>query len=100
MRKFFGAGVAGGGFAGTTGFGGRTRRSAAQRGADLRVDVTLSFEEAAFGTDRELEIPRRESCDRCDGTGAEPPTSPVRCSTCSGTGEVQRPPAERALLAR
>ncbi len=90
FEEIFGAGVAGGGFAGTTGFGGRTRRSAAQRGADLRVDVTLSFEEAAFGTDRELEIPRRESCDRCDGTGAEPPTSPVRCSTCSGTGEVQR----------
>ncbi len=68
---------------------GRSRRQP-KRGADLRVDVRLSFEEAAFGTERELEIPRQELCDRCNGSGAEPPTNPVTCATCNGTGEVQR----------
>ena len=77
-----------------TGFGGmssgRTRRNGPRRGADLRVDVSLSFEEAAFGTDYSLEVPRMETCDSCRGDGAEPGTSPVRCSTCNGAGEVQQ----------
>jgi molecular chaperone DnaJ len=68
----------------------RTRRKQPRRGADLRADVTLTFEEAVFGADRELEVPRMEACDRCTGTGAEPPTQPVTCSTCNGSGEVQR----------
>ena len=74
------------------GFGASSGRSRRQprRGADLRADIRLSFEEAAFGADREIEIPRMETCDRCDGSGAEPPTQPVMCSTCNGTGEVQR----------
>lgn len=74
------------------GFGASTGRSRRQprRGADLRADIRLSFEEAAFGAEREIEIPRMESCDRCDGSGAEPPTSTVMCSTCNGSGEVQR----------
>ncbi len=76
-------------FAGFTGMGGRARRSGARRGADLRVDVTLSFEEAAFGTEREITVPRLEICEHCRGTGAEPGTSPQRCSTCGGRGEVQ-----------
>lgn len=77
-----------------SGFGGaqsasRSRRQP-RRGADLRADIKLTFEEAAFGTERELEIPRHEPCDRCSGSGAEPPTHPVTCSTCNGSGEVQR----------
>ena len=76
-----------GGFGATS--TGRSRRRA-RSGADLRADIRLTFEEAAFGTERELEIPRMEMCDRCDGTGAEPPTSPVTCSTCNGSGEVRR----------
>ncbi|RME62082.1 MAG: molecular chaperone DnaJ, partial [Caldilineae bacterium] len=74
------------------GFGGgmRSRRRAPRRGADLRVDITLTFEEAAFGVEREIEVPRLEICDRCNGTGAEPGTSPERCPTCGGSGEVQR----------
>lgn len=75
-----------GGFGGT---GGRSRR-APRAGADLRTDVTLTFEEAVFGTERDLEIPRMEVCDRCKGNGAEPPTQPVTCSTCGGAGEVRR----------
>lgn len=77
-----------GGF-GRTGGGGTNRRQP-RRGADLRADIRLSFEEAAFGAERELEIPRMEACDRCKGVGAEPPTQTVACHTCNGTGEVKR----------
>ncbi len=77
-------------FAGFSGGGGRGRRRAPRRGADLRVDVRLTFEEAAFGTEKELQVPRMEVCDRCQGSGAEPGTSPQRCATCGGSGEVHR----------
>ncbi len=75
------------------GFGGgpsARKRRQPQRGADLRADIKLTFEQAAFGSDHELEIPRLEECERCRGTGAEPPTQPVTCATCGGSGEVQR----------
>ncbi len=73
------------------GFGPRTRtRRTPQRGADLRYDLTISFEEAVFGCERELEIPRYETCPRCRGSGAEPGTTPIRCPQCNGTGEVRR----------
>ncbi len=78
------------GFGGFSGAGGGSRHNQPRRGADLRADVTLTFEEAAFGVDKELEIPRLEECERCNGTGAEPPTTPVACSSCNGTGEIQR----------
>ncbi|MER2599482.1 MAG: molecular chaperone DnaJ [Caldilineales bacterium] len=61
-----------------------------RRGADLRVGLTLTFEEAVFGVEREVEINRLETCSNCSGSGAEPGTSPMRCPQCSGTGEVQR----------
>jgi molecular chaperone DnaJ len=77
-------------FGGLGGFGPSRGRNQPRRGADLRADVTLTFEEAAFGADRELEIPRAETCDRCQGRGAEPPTSPVTCSRCNGAGEIQQ----------
>lgn len=76
-------------FGGGMGTSSRARRQP-RSGADLRVDVQLSFEEAVFGTERELEIPRTDLCDRCEGSGAEPPTSPVVCSSCGGSGEVRR----------
>jgi molecular chaperone DnaJ len=73
------------------GFGPRTRaRRAPRRGADLRYDLAISFEEAVFGCEKELEIPRYETCPRCRGSGAEPGTSPIRCPQCNGTGEVRR----------
>jgi molecular chaperone DnaJ len=78
------AGLAGG----AAGRGGGRRQ--ARRGADLRADIRLSFTEAAFGAERELDIPRQETCDRCGGNGAEPPTQPVTCATCNGAGEIQR----------
>ena len=76
-------------FGGFGGMGGTNRR-APRRGADLRVDIALSFEEAAFGTEKEIDVPRMEECKYCNGSGAEPGTIPVGCATCGGSGEVQR----------
>jgi molecular chaperone DnaJ len=74
------------------GFGRRSRRSrnAPRRGADLQYQVTLTFEEAVFGVEKEIEITRDEVCPTCHGSGAEPGTTPVRCSTCNGTGEIRQ----------
>jgi molecular chaperone DnaJ len=75
------------------GFGfssGRTQRRGPRRGADLRYDLTLDFEEAIFGAEREIEVPRQETCGNCRGSGSEAGTSPVRCPECNGTGEVRR----------
>jgi molecular chaperone DnaJ len=79
-------------FGGVGGFGGGAARSQRQprRGADLRVDMQLTFEEAIFGAEREIDVPRLEICDHCHGSGAEPPTATVACSTCNGAGEVRR----------
>lgn len=60
------------------------------RGADLRYDATISLEEAAAGTEIELEIPKTSTCERCNGTGSEPGTSPETCSACGGKGQVYR----------
>ncbi len=74
------------------GFGGQraTSRRTPRRGADLRYDMTITFEEAAFGFERDIEVARYDTCPRCSGKGAEPGTTPTRCSTCNGTGEVRR----------
>lgn len=69
---------------------GTTSRRSPRRGADLRYDLTISFEEAVFGTEKDLEVPRLETCRRCGGSGAEPGTSPIRCPECGGSGEVRR----------
>jgi len=69
---------------------GRSARRRPQRGADLRYTLTLDFEEAVFGCEREIDIPRLESCPICRGTGAEPGTQPVRCPRCGGAGEVRQ----------
>src|ERR671917_1306796 len=70
-------------------FGGRAaggRRSAAQRGADLRYDLEMTLEEAAAGMTAQLRIPRLEACETCQGAGAAPGTQPATCPTCSGAG--------------
>jgi molecular chaperone DnaJ len=81
FEAFFGAGT----------FGRRqpVRRTRAQRGEDVFSSVTLSFSEAAFGAHREVTVDTLEACERCGGIGAEPGTSPTRCRTCGGTGQVQ-----------
>ena len=71
------------------GQGGGRRRTRAQRGADLRYDLTLKFEEAAFGTKTKLKIPRTETCSTCSGSGAKPGTHPTACKTCQGRGAVR-----------
>jgi molecular chaperone DnaJ len=67
----------------------RGPRTRARRGEDLFAEISLSLEEAAFGVQREVDIDSMEPCDRCSGTGAEPGTSPTRCSRCGGSGELQ-----------
>ncbi len=79
------------------GFGFRTStRRGPRRGADLRYDLHLTFEEAVFGGEKEIEVTRYEVCPECKGSGAEPGTSPVRCSECNGTGQVRR--VQRSIL--
>jgi molecular chaperone DnaJ len=68
------------------GFGRRSRGP--RRGSDLRYDLEVSFEEAAFGVEHELKIPRTESCTECGGSGAAPGTKPSTCPSCSGAGQV------------
>jgi len=78
-------------FFGTGGFS-RTRprrRTRAQAGEDLFVEVSLSFEEAARGAHRELSLEKRHACEACEGSGAERGTSPTRCRACGGEGQVQ-----------
>lgn len=73
------------------GFGARTSaRPGPRRGADLRYDLEVSFEEAVFGCGREIRITRSETCPNCKGSGAEPGTTPSRCPECHGTGQVRR----------
>jgi molecular chaperone DnaJ len=73
------------------GFGtGRRSRSAARRGADLRYDLTISFEDAAFGVETEIDINKLQSCSTCEGTGCQPGTYPENCAQCAGTGQMSR----------
>jgi molecular chaperone DnaJ len=66
-----------------------SRRTAAQRGPDLRYDLEMTLEDAAKGMTAQLRIPRLENCDTCKGTGAAPGTQPESCTTCSGAGQVR-----------
>ena len=66
------------------------RRSRPRQGADLRYDLKISFYEAAFGKEDEIEIPKKEACEVCDGTGSKSGTSPAQCPNCRGTGQIIR----------
>jgi molecular chaperone DnaJ len=79
-------------------FGGATtsRRAGPQRGGDLRYSLTISFEDAVFGCDREVEIVRTERCSVCRGTKSEPGSQPEKCPSCNGSGEVRR--AQRSIF--
>ena len=79
-----------GGFGGFGGMGGRRTRNAPRRGADLSSKIRLTFEEAAFGVEKELQITRDEQCQTCNGSGAKPGTTPVNCPQCNGQGEVRQ----------
>lgn len=70
------------------GGGGRQGGKRVRKGSDVRVDMTLTLEEAATGVDRTIEIPRSEECETCEGSGAKPGTRPSMCGTCGGLGQV------------
>jgi molecular chaperone DnaJ len=67
---------------------GRRGRSRAKRGADLRYDMTLSFDEAATGVSTKIRVPRMEYCEACNGTGAKKGTGVVNCQACGGRGQL------------
>lgn len=98
------AGVDGQGFGGFDGFGdfgglgdifdmffggGGRRRSGPEKGADIRSDLEITLKEAAFGLEREIKVPRTESCSTCGGSGAAAGSKPVTCPVCNGAGQVQ-----------
>lgn len=101
-------GFGGGGFGGFGGFGGAgdfsgfgdifemffgqagaQRSRGPAKGSDLRLDLELAFEEAAFGIEKDVELPRLENCPTCKGSGAKPGTQPSRCPHCNGAGQVR-----------
>jgi molecular chaperone DnaJ len=76
-------------------FGGSTRRrrqarSNSMRGADLRYDLEIDFQDAVFGTSREISYQRNDTCSSCDGSGAESGSGKTMCPTCGGSGQVRR----------
>ena len=70
--------------------GGGASRTRPRQGGDVRANVSITFEEAAFGVEREVEISRTERCAVCNGARAEPGTEPVTCTNCNGSGRVRR----------
>ena len=76
-------------FGGQGGRGGRSSKAGPQRGADLRFDLEISFEEAAFGLEKEINLYRDEVCDHCHGEGAEPGSKVETCPECNGSGYVR-----------
>ncbi|MCL4457495.1 MAG: molecular chaperone DnaJ [Nitrospirae bacterium] len=101
-----GAGAGFGGFGAGAGFGGFTdvfedifedffgsfggyKKAKPTKGADLRYNLTINLEDAAFGVEKSIKIPRWQTCDTCGGSGAEPGTSPVTCANCKGTGHIR-----------
>ena len=78
-----------GGLGDLFGFGGGTRRGVVRRGADLRYDLEIAFEEAATGAETTLQIPREEPCATCGGSGAAPGSSPETCGHCQGRGQIR-----------
>lgn len=75
-------------FGGMGGMGGRAARSRPIQGDDERYDLILNFKDAVFGTEKEIEVTRLESCATCNGSGAKPGSTPVTCSSCGGQGQI------------
>ncbi len=78
--------IFGGGFGG---FGGSQRRNGPTRGADVRQIIDITFEEAAFGCKKNINVNKQENCPTCNGSGAKPGTSPITCKRCGGQGQVK-----------
>jgi molecular chaperone DnaJ len=89
FREVFGGGGFGGGIFDTLfGGGGGARAEDRRRGSDLRYDMEIKLEEAAFGADKQIEIEKPDTCDKCNGSGAEPGSRRISCPTCGGRGQV------------
>lgn len=102
MGGGFGGGYGGGGFSDFGGFGdifdtifgggmggGQNQQNRPRRGADIESTLTISFEEAAFGVEKDIQVNRLEDCSTCHGTGAAAGTSAVTCPQCNGSGQVR-----------
>lgn len=87
FSQVFGGGFGGGGFSDFFG-GGHAQANQPQRGSNLRYDIRLSFEEAAFGCTRKVKLTHMVKCDKCHGEGCEPGSKVVTCPTCKGQGAV------------
>ena len=89
LGDIFGSFFGGGGFGG--GFGGQTqnRSNTPRKGESLRANLTISFEEAVFGCEKEINLNRSETCEDCHGNGCAPGTAPETCPQCHGTGQVR-----------
>jgi molecular chaperone DnaJ len=79
-----------GNFGGFGGFGRTGHGGGPRRGNDLRVDLNITFEEAVFGVEKEVEVRRQEHCPMCNGSGAKPGTSPDTCPECNGSGQTRQ----------
>lgn len=88
FREVFGGGFGGGIFETFFGGGLGQRTDDRRRGSDLRYDMEIKLEEAAFGAEKTIEIEKLDSCDKCHGSGAEPGSRRVSCPTCGGRGQV------------
>jgi len=85
----FGRGGGGGGSIFDMFFGGRGRQAGPRRGSHLRYDLAITLEEAASGVQREIRVPKLETCERCRGSGAEPGSNVTTCAACGGSGQVR-----------
>src|SRR5256885_5326659 len=72
------------------GIGARARRERSNRGDDLRYDLTVTFEESFTGVEKQIDVPRPLTCERCAGSGAEPGTGQETCPGCGGSGQIRR----------
>ena len=89
FREAFGGGVGvGGGIFEAFFGGGGIQAEDRQRGSDLRYDMQITLEEAAFGVEKEIEIGKLDACDKCKGSGAEPGSRTINCPACGGRGQV------------
>jgi molecular chaperone DnaJ len=87
FREVFGS-AGGGGIFETFFGGGAAQADGSQRGSDLRYDMQITLEEAAFGVEKEIEVRKADACDKCHGSGAAPGSGAVTCPTCRGRGQV------------
>src|SRR5207248_1908092 len=87
FREVFGGG-GGGIFESFFGGGGVGRADERQRGSDLRYDMQITLEEAAFGTEKEIEVRKLDTCEKCQGSGVEAGSRKINCPACGGRGQV------------